>query len=117
MFFPKHDSFINVESLSTSNKITLISLFLTMIGIGRQNSTFLILLAFLVLIYLFLTLESNSSQDSYGGKVIELENILSDEEKMLKSNGNQIFFIESHLEELRELKNARQACAVESAGS
>ena len=46
----------------------------------------------------------------------ELKNILSDEGKLLKSNGSQIFFIETHLDELRDVKNAKQACSVESAG-
>ena len=47
-----------------------------------------------------------------------LENILVNDDVALRSeNIRKIFFIESHTESERDLKNARQACSVESAGN
>jgi hypothetical protein len=47
---------------------------------------------------------------------IKIKNLLDDEEKLKMSWKHQIFFIESHMEQLRNLTNPRQACSVESAG-
>lgn len=89
----------------------------------RLKYSFLALLSFSVIIFVlkyqinsnFLNLETPVSKRLHLGRFL-LENILRDEQKILKSNGNQVFFIETHLDEFRELKNARQACSVESAG-
>lgn len=89
---------------------------------SRVRQVLIILLVLLASIYLIMKLSGGKNEEIIlpqeciiDGK-FELKNILKDEEKLLKSDGKQIFFIESHLEEQRELKNAKKACSIESAG-
>lgn len=95
----------------------------------RQKEILVFFIAFPMLLYFYLMDEINSMILSNIKELFhcnttckifvidglfELENILSDDEKKIK--GNSIFFIESHLDERREFKSAKQACSVESAG-
>lgn len=47
---------------------------------------------------------------------LKLRNIMKDEKILKVSAHRQIFFIESHMEEVRKMDKPRAACAVESAG-
>jgi hypothetical protein len=76
---------------------------------------FIALLTIISLTIIFTNLNSDSMKVTPGQFL--LQNILNDEKKIFQSDGNQIFFIETHLNEFRELKNTRQACSVESAGN
>ena len=49
-------------------------------------------------------------------KTLKLENILNDEEFLEDEKSKKIFFLETHVNEVRILDNPRQACSVESAG-
>jgi len=49
-------------------------------------------------------------------KTLKLENILNDEEFLEDEKSKKIFFLETHVDEVRILDNPRQACSVESAG-
>lgn len=42
--------------------------------------------------------------------VTQLRNLIEDEKSLIESNGNKIFFIESHLEVERKFEKPRQAC-------
>lgn len=42
--------------------------------------------------------------------VISVRNLIDDEKALVESNGNKVFFIESHLEKERSLEKPRQAC-------
>jgi hypothetical protein len=47
---------------------------------------------------------------------IKLKNLKSDVEFLTNKNSKKIFFIETHLDSVRRIDNARQACSIESAG-
>lgn len=49
-------------------------------------------------------------------KTLKLGNILDDDEILKSDMFKKVFLIESHMNEMRVLDNARQACSVESAG-
>ena len=49
-------------------------------------------------------------------KTLKIENILNDEEFLEDEKSKKIFFLETHVDEVRILDNPRQACSVESAG-
>lgn len=49
-------------------------------------------------------------------KLLNLKNILDDEEILKNENFEKIFFIETHVDEVRTLNEPRIACSVESAG-
>jgi hypothetical protein len=46
----------------------------------------------------------------------KVKSFKADEERLMNSNSQQIFFLETHLEGKRELNKSRQACSVEAAG-
>lgn len=98
---------------------SIVSLSLAMIT-KRLKSTLIALLSLSLVIFITKLPFNSNLSFSTTEKLIHgqflLEDILNDEQKIMKTNGNQIFFIETHLDEFRDLKNARQACSVESAG-
>jgi len=49
-------------------------------------------------------------------KILKLNNILDDDEFLRNDRYKKIFFVETHMEELRTIEKPRQACSVESAG-
>ena len=62
--------------------------------------------------------DSNFSELSYEKFPImfKLKNLQKDENILTNKGFNKIFFIETHLDSVRKLESARQACSVESAG-
>lgn len=70
--------------------------------------------SFITMTWIYVVYVSVTSVNNYEFKPLKrcnlLKNIAQNEDEMLKSNSTQIFFIESHLERERSLKNARQAC-------
>lgn len=50
-------------------------------------------------------------------KILKLRNFLNDDKFLKNDKFKKIFFIETHLEELRIIDKPRQACSVESAGT
>ncbi|XP_070507589.1 lactosylceramide 4-alpha-galactosyltransferase-like [Chironomus tepperi] len=61
------------------------------------------------------TLKPENFQTFFEPKTFKLENILSDSEFLEDEKTKKIFLLETHMDEVRILENARQACSVESA--
>jgi hypothetical protein len=74
---------------------------------------------FVGLTVIFLIINAQNSDDDLKAKFkgrILLENYKTDEERMIKADSQQIFFLESHLDGVRILNKPRQACSLEAAG-
>jgi hypothetical protein len=72
---------------------------------------YVILLA--IIIYAVISIVVNDKEIQAMLNAVPLKNIIDDEEVLLSSNSQQIFFLETHLEGRRSLLNARQACRYE----
>ena len=70
---------------------------------------FLVMLLFGLLEYQSFTPEDFSVVKAKEN-VISVRNLVDDEKSLIESNGNKVFFIESHLEKDRSLEKPRQAC-------
>lgn len=75
---------------------------------------FFVICVFSVTFYSYLVLRTNliidKNEDLAEQKFIMLKNLIDDDQELKAGNNNQIFFIESHLEDERNFKNVRQAC-------
>lgn len=80
----------------------------------RYFKYYLIILFTVMLIFGYLEYRSFSTEDfsvvHAKETVIHLRNLIDDEKSLLQSDGNKVFFIESHLEGERNLEKPRQAC-------
>ena len=56
------------------------------------------------------------AKDFQEARTLTIKNIQEDEEILMNKNYEKIFFIETHMDEVRILDNPRIACSVESAG-
>lgn len=83
-----------------------------MIQISKFQKTLLFCMILGLISYFGISILRNDSEikELLYDEAYPLENIIDDEEKLLSSDSQQIFFLETHMHGRRSLRNARQAC-------